>query len=780
MKINFSQILYLWVSAAFGCGFAGFCFLHLGGLGLLVALVVAAIMWGSLNIRVDDTQNEAHIRHKIAEGIAGVGLVVFLGLLLATHLQTALIALLVVAQLAMNVRADHNNRIYSALIIVFVCLLVGAVAAKTGHYLWFMLAFSVLAVLTLRQVYIERCIIAYSGQAPLPVTAGLNTLRHSLYLGALVGGLAVIFYLCLPRLPAGNIGAHAGGSAHFYQNAEWESQADKPLSPSTSAGSVTETQPNKKPESDPRKNTASENTAANDGYSYRGFDERFPIDNPDPYRSRFNNAVIARIKTDLPLYLKARVFDTFDGVRWSQSQIQLNKKRLERGHFEQEPSTLKSHASIARLTRDYQVHVEATLTANIPFAEELTAIDFPASVLARDAFGQWFAPEPLKAGTIYGASVQLNSFMQRPFSALTVKTQAVTAADAEGQKLLDEAERKSQQLRRQAMANYLTLPANTDARIYQLARDKTRSITGQYPELAKAVELEAFLRTEYQYDFESIFTSQNYTPLNDFLFVTKKGHCEYFASALVVMLRSLKIPARLVTGFLAHNQNPLTGYFEVRALDGHAWVEAYVDDIGWLLLEPTAYYPMPQGDTDTSAITAQKIQQYIDALKRIDEQTGHTDYSVGALLRNLWYAATLIVTVALAFTKLVIVQLWWLWLLVGVLSCLAYGIWQRYQSTLKNRYLAYRLQKTPPLTIAAQMGWLHQVLHNHKKATASGLTIEQFTACVMQSHLNAQEREQVISLFNRYAYAPTPVPEQDTATLKALLHRLLTQWVNQK
>ncbi len=62
-------------------------------------------------------------------------------------------------------------------------------------------------------------------------------------------------------------------------------------------------------------------------------------------------------------------------------------------------------------------------------------------------------------------------------------------------------------------------------------------------------------------------------PLATFLFARKKGHCEYFASAMAVMLRTLGIPARVVTGFLGGVYNPMTGWQVVRASDAHSWVE---------------------------------------------------------------------------------------------------------------------------------------------------------------------------------------------------------------
>ncbi len=77
------------------------------------------------------------------------------------------------------------------------------------------------------------------------------------------------------------------------------------------------------------------------------------------------------------------------------------------------------------------------------------------------------------------------------------------------------------------------------------------------------------------------------TPLSAFLFVHREGHCEYFASALAIMLRAVGIPSREVTGFLGGQWNGFGGYYAVRSSDAHAWVEAYLPGEGWVTLDPT-------------------------------------------------------------------------------------------------------------------------------------------------------------------------------------------------
>lgn len=784
-----SASLKLLCSACIAIGLAGFLWLHYNTFGLALSLATACLMWFSLGATIDSLEQ----RHKIAEAIAGVGIAVFLGLLLSADLLTALMALLMVAQLAMNIRADHNNRIYSAIIIGFVCLLAGAADAKTGHYLWFMAGFGLAAAFTLKAIYLTLTPTQHNLlQHNLPQQQSLSQqkdsahgslppFKHNAQLAGTTLALALLIYLFMPRFPAGNIGAHAGGSDHFYENPSWEQEADsqpsnndnaKAQTPQNTSGNISENtsdNANAQPQK-PRQ------PMADDSYQYDGFDESFSVQNPDSQSSRFSNAIIARVKSDLPLYLKARVFDQFDGERWSQSKQQLNKKRLKRGHYEAEHSSLTAANNGQNIIVDYQVHIERPMRSNIPFAERLTELDFPATVIARDAFGQWFAPGPLQAGTVYGAQAHLLTRDGRLFSTLTAKTQGVTAANADAQKLLDENQQHAQQQRLAALANYLTLPATLDPRIYTLARDNAGHKTGPQPQQLQAIALETFLRTQYDYDFESIFNSQNVTPLANFLFETRKGHCEYFASALTIMLRTLGIPARVVTGLLAHNQNPLTGYYEVRALDGHAWVEAYVDDRGWMLLEPTAYYPMPTTPEHNSGVTAEKIQQYIRELERAEQETGGNQaFSFAGLMRSTWYSLTLIVTVALATAKLAIVKLWWLWLALTLLAIVAYRLWQKHGGALQNRYLLYRLDKGHTLTIKQHLHWLHKALNNLAEYPEPGLTIERFMAFVARSHLSSEQRQQAAELFNQYYYTDEPLSPEHRQQLLQLLAQLLRQ-----
>jgi protein-glutamine gamma-glutamyltransferase len=129
---------------------------------------------------------------------------------------------------------------------------------------------------------------------------------------------------------------------------------------------------------------------------------------------------------------------------------------------------------------------------------------------------------------------------------------------------------------------YLQLP-ELDPRIAELASQISSSATNNYD---KAVAIEKYLKTHYGYTLQLLRTPVA-DPLGNFLFERKQGHCEYFASSMAVMLRTLRIPSRVVNGFRSSEFNDITGNYVIRARDAHAWVEAYFPGYGWITFDPT-------------------------------------------------------------------------------------------------------------------------------------------------------------------------------------------------
>jgi protein-glutamine gamma-glutamyltransferase len=148
---------------------------------------------------------------------------------------------------------------------------------------------------------------------------------------------------------------------------------------------------------------------------------------------------------------------------------------------------------------------------------------------------------------------------------------------------------------------YLQLPT-LDRRIPELAQKITASANNPYD---KSVALEAYLRRNFRYTL-NLTGTPGHDPLAHFLFETRAGHCEYFASAMTVMLRTLGIPSREVNGFLPGEYNDLAGDYIVRASDAHSWVEAYFPGSGWITFDPT-----PPGPDQHSGIFS-RLNLYLD------------------------------------------------------------------------------------------------------------------------------------------------------------------------
>jgi hypothetical protein len=137
---------------------------------------------------------------------------------------------------------------------------------------------------------------------------------------------------------------------------------------------------------------------------------------------------------------------------------------------------------------------------------------------------------------------------------------------------------------------------------------------GAPSDLGRARALEQGLRHDYGYTLE-LPQRESKDPLADFLFTRRKGHCEYFAAAMAVMLRTLNIPARLATGFQNGVYNPISDLWLVRASDAHSWVEAWIPGHGWTTFDPT-----PPDLSSHSFTLLSKAGLYLDAAETFWQQ----------------------------------------------------------------------------------------------------------------------------------------------------------------
>jgi len=130
----------------------------------------------------------------------------------------------------------------------------------------------------------------------------------------------------------------------------------------------------------------------------------------------------------------------------------------------------------------------------------------------------------------------------------------------------------------------LQLPPNTNQRSAELA-NKMRRAAGDERTYISSV-LEMFRKQNFFYTTTPPPLREN--PVDEFLFSTRAGFCEHYASAFAVLMRSAGIPARIVTGYQGGEVNTVGNYLTVRQADAHAWVEVWLINDGWVRIDPTA------------------------------------------------------------------------------------------------------------------------------------------------------------------------------------------------
>ena len=134
---------------------------------------------------------------------------------------------------------------------------------------------------------------------------------------------------------------------------------------------------------------------------------------------------------------------------------------------------------------------------------------------------------------------------------------------------------------------YLSLPGSVPERVLALAREITKEKKTAYD---KAKAIESYLRT-YPYDLDVPAPPPDQDVADYFLFDLKKGYCDYYATAMVVLARASGIPARFVSGYAPGAYDAANAEYVVRELNAHSWAEVYFPEIGWIEFEPTAAQP---------------------------------------------------------------------------------------------------------------------------------------------------------------------------------------------
>lgn len=263
----------------------------------------------------------------------------------------------------------------------------------------------------------------------------------------------------------------------------------------------------------------------------------------------------------LTLRLRGTAFDTYDGRAWSRSST------------ERKPEP-QSHASyiIAREPKPQDLRISFEVEPIDP-----PVLFFPPRAVAFQVKKVSERSNAEPSAILRGSELEFRyGNGQEPRG---IRYEVAVAPDDEP--LI------ATQLSADERLRYLRLPHVFNSRIASAASEWTRE--GESP-LARAKLIEQRLAHDYGYDTNSP-SGGTAEPVDDFLFVSRRGHCEFFSTAMALMLRTQGIPSRNVTGFVGGTYNRFGQYYAVREGDAHSWVEAFIETEpgrgAWMTFDPT-------------------------------------------------------------------------------------------------------------------------------------------------------------------------------------------------
>jgi protein-glutamine gamma-glutamyltransferase len=292
-----------------------------------------------------------------------------------------------------------------------------------------------------------------------------------------------------------------------------------------------------------------------------------------------NSAVVMRVQTGKPVgYGRLRwrgiALTTFDGRRWTASERGAQRLQAgEDGWIHAADSPVKTDSPKPGII--YTIYLEPLATDAIFVPGKVISLKGNFNGENSNSFGALRRSYILRDST----DTLLNPFHN--YSAIRYAGYSLLLP-------VDAAELRaaSTEYSSNITATYLQLP-HLDPRIPEFAKEITKNARTPFD---KALAIESYLRVRFTYTLNLTGKPGN-DPLAHFLFETRAGHCEYFASAMTIMLRTLGIPAREVNGFLPGEYNDLGGDYIVRASDAHSWVEVYFPGMDWQTFDPTPASP---------------------------------------------------------------------------------------------------------------------------------------------------------------------------------------------
>ena len=333
-------------------------------------------------------------------------------------------------------------------------------------------------------------------------------------------------------------------------------------------------------------------------FGYFGFTEELDTS----VRGRPDNTLVMRVRSAQADFWRGQTFDTWDGRHWTLSDDRVRD-------IKSDTLPLRIPATPTDTGGWEGNQLVQTYYLERPGPNLIFAAYTPDQVYFADRQLFQMTDGTLRAGVELGPDTVYTVISQRPPATPDILRQASTGPA---------------QIPAPVASRYLQLPKGMPQRIADLARRVTAGEVNSYDKV-RALERWMGANTEYTLDIPPL--SRGADAVDQYLFEDQQGFCEQIGSALVVMLRSLGVPARLAVGYASGLRNPFTGMYEVRASDAHAWAEVWFPGVGWQGFDPTAKVPLA-GDPGPQTAAA-GLAQYLDlSLPSLPEGAGSAVFGV--------------------------------------------------------------------------------------------------------------------------------------------------------
>ena len=307
-----------------------------------------------------------------------------------------------------------------------------------------------------------------------------------------------------------------------------------------------------------------EGRGGGESFGYFGFSTELDTS----VRGRPDETVVMRVRATAPDFWRGQTFDVWDGRTW---KVGRDEPEPIRGGAPIDIPVGREDVLVRRGSDFVQTYYLDQAQPNLIFgAYAITELYFPDNTVFQLPDGTLRAGVGLGDGAIYTVVSH-----RPPVTADVLRSAGLVSVTGTG--LSDE-----------MAAQYLQLP-EVPERVRDLAREVTADAPSTYDQVQALIGwMEA--NTSYTLDIPPL--PRGADAVEQYLFEDKQGFCEQIATALVVMMRSLGVPARLGVGYAPGERNPFTGLFEVKGSDAHAWAEIYFPGIGWQIFDPTAAVPL--------------------------------------------------------------------------------------------------------------------------------------------------------------------------------------------